>query len=88
MFKAVIFACVCIFIQTLCSKEVGVPQFEIRDGNCSNATVKDLVFQQHVHLSRRPFMSREDTVSITIPTYFIVFNAIKLRKTTSHFNYL
>nr|XP_023012479.1 uncharacterized protein LOC111502600 [Leptinotarsa decemlineata] len=36
-------------------------QFEIRDGYCTNAVMGDLVFQDHVHLTRIPFMTRNTT---------------------------
>ncbi|KAG5879915.1 hypothetical protein JTB14_014388 [Gonioctena quinquepunctata] len=40
-----------------------IEKFELREGNCSKAIMGDLVFQDHVHLKRVPFISRETTSS-------------------------
>lgn len=61
--KLVIFACVLILIQSIYSASLGIPVFEIREGNCTRAVASDLVFQKHVHLTRIPLTTREDTVS-------------------------
>nr|CAI5844051.1 unnamed protein product [Callosobruchus analis] len=41
---------------------LGDPSFEIRSGNCRNATMATLVYQDHVHKSRLPFSTREAKV--------------------------
>nr|CAH7760456.1 unnamed protein product [Callosobruchus chinensis] len=41
---------------------LGDPSYEIRAGNCSNATMATMVFQDHVHKSRMPFATREAKV--------------------------
>nr|CAH7760457.1 unnamed protein product [Callosobruchus chinensis] len=43
---------------------LGDPSYEIRAGNCSNATMATMVFQDHVHKSRMPFATREAKVSL------------------------
>nr|CAI5844052.1 unnamed protein product [Callosobruchus analis] len=43
---------------------LGDPSFEIRSGNCRNATMATLVYQDHVHKSRLPFSTREAKVSL------------------------
>lgn len=52
------------FAFVLVSFSVGDPQFEIRDGNCTKIVDKDLLMTRHVHLTRIPFVSREDKVSL------------------------
>ncbi|VEN55771.1 unnamed protein product [Callosobruchus maculatus] len=38
---------------------LGGPSYEIRSGNCTNATMSTLVYTEHVHKSRMPFTTRE-----------------------------
>ncbi|CAH1992676.1 unnamed protein product [Acanthoscelides obtectus] len=41
---------------------LGDPKWEIRDGNCTHATMTDLIYQEHVHKHRLPFSTRDATV--------------------------
>lgn len=42
------------------------PSFEIKDGNCTNPVIGDLVFQDHHHKLPIPFTKRDATVSIYV----------------------
>nr|CAI5844054.1 unnamed protein product [Callosobruchus analis] len=41
---------------------LGDPSYEIRDGNCTNATLATLVYQEHVHKFGIPFFTRKAEV--------------------------
>ncbi|CAH1163542.1 unnamed protein product [Phaedon cochleariae] len=61
-FRAIIFVAIAIaslhqLAQAAILKK-GDGQFELRLGNCNDATMADLVFQDHVHLTRIPFVTR------------------------------
>nr|CAI5844053.1 unnamed protein product [Callosobruchus analis] len=43
---------------------LGDPSYEIRDGNCTNATLATLVYQEHVHKFGIPFFTRKAEVSM------------------------
>lgn len=68
MIKIVLFAIFCIFVQVLCSKQVGTPQYEIRVGNCTKLTVKDLVFQKSVNVSQ----TSSSQVNVSIASHILV----------------
>lgn len=58
--------------QGIYSARLGSPQFEIRNGNCSKAVASDLVYQKHIHLSKIPFIVRDDKVSEKQTTYCLI----------------
>lgn len=62
--KYLLIASIFILGEGIFSASLGSPQFEIRDGNCSKAVASDLLYQKHVHLSKIPFVVRDDKVSI------------------------
>ncbi|CAH1105499.1 unnamed protein product [Psylliodes chrysocephalus] len=51
-----------ISLQFVYSKSIANtgPSFEIKDGNCSNAGLDDLVFKDHLHKYPIPFIKRDD----------------------------
>lgn len=63
MFKFFLIACIA---GVLSASSLSNPQYEIHAGNCSKAVASDLVLQKHIHLTRVPFMTREDSVSYSL----------------------
>lgn len=56
---------VIVFAFALISVSIGTPQFEIRDGNCTNLSEGEIVKAKHVYLYAIPFMTRKDSVRLT-----------------------
>lgn len=78
MNKFLICISILIYIALNFSNSQGDPQFEIHAGNCSKAVVIDLVFQKNVHLTKIPFVIRDDTVSFVETLLKLFKNMYKL----------
>lgn len=52
--------------QVIYSAELGYPQFEIKEGNCSKTIARDLVHEKRIRLPKMPFLIREANVSETV----------------------
>lgn len=73
MNRYVMFASIVILIHCGYSIPLGIPQFQIRDGNCSVIPSKDIVFKKTIQLTAIPLIVREDKVSFENYQFFTAY---------------